>query len=113
MEPPTRRGIRRTPRFLIQGSVDVLVDGSPASLVNISVTGAQLVSPTIIRPKQRVRVSLVADDRTLRFNAVVAWASYEIPPDSVPRYRAGVEFVDADLSELEAYCARLRETQGP
>ena len=33
---------------------------------------------------------------TMRFNAIVAWASFEIPPKIGPRYRAGIEFIDAD-----------------
>jgi hypothetical protein len=38
----------------------------------------------------------------------VAWASFEIPTGSGPRYRAGVEFFNADTSALDAFCARHR-----
>ena len=87
-------GTRRAQRYVISGSVDVLVDGSPAALVNISLVGAQVVSPSSLRPNQRVRMSLVDEARPIRFNGVVAWASFEMPKEG-PRYRAGINFYDA------------------
>jgi CHASE2 domain-containing sensor protein len=87
-------GTRRAQRYVISGNVDVLVDGSPAALVNISVVGAQVISPSSLRPNQRVRMSLVDEARPIRFNGVVAWASFEMPKEG-PRYRAGINFYDA------------------
>ena len=72
----------------------VLIDGNPATLVNISVVGAQVTSPLALRPNQRVRMSLEEADRPVRFNGVVAWATYEMPKEG-PRYRAGINFYDA------------------
>jgi hypothetical protein len=46
----------------------------------------------------------------VRFSAIVAWASFEIPPKSGPQYRAGINFVDANPPALEAFCARHRAT---
>ena len=45
----------------------------------------------------------------VRFNAAVAWASFEIPPNSGPRYRAGLAFVDADAPAVDAFCIRHRQ----
>jgi hypothetical protein len=45
---------------------------------------------------------------TVEFNANVAWTSFEIQPNSSPRYRAGVEFVDADAAAVDAYCERQK-----
>ena len=87
-------GTRRAQRYVISGNVEVLVDGSPAALVNISVVGAQVISPSSLRPNQRVRMSLVDEARPIRFNGVVAWASFEMPKEG-PRYRAGINFYDA------------------
>jgi len=36
----------------------------------------------------------------------VAWASFEIPPKSNPRYRAGIEFLDAETEAVGAFCLR-------
>jgi len=101
-----RHGTRRAVRFRIQSGVEVLVDGSPAALIDLSPIGAQVVSPSALKPNQRLRMSLLDEAATLRFNGSVAWASFEIPQTSGPRYRAGIEFLDADRKAVDAYCAR-------
>ena len=85
---------RRAPRVALTRSVEVTIDGNPATLVNISVVGAQVVSSLSLRPNQRVRMSLAVAERPVRFNGVVAWATFEMPKDG-PRYRAGINFYDA------------------
>jgi hypothetical protein len=101
-----QRGTRRATRFKVAGSVDVLVDGNVATLVDVSFVGAQVVTTAVLKPNQRVRMALTDDAGAIRFNASVAWAKFEIPPNSGPRYRAGIEFLDANKSAVEAYCAR-------
>jgi hypothetical protein len=91
---PDRTGTRRAERVAITKSVAILIDGNPATLVNISVVGAQVLSPSLLRPNQHVRMSLVDEARPIRFNGVVAWAAFEMPKEG-PRYRAGVNFYDA------------------
>jgi hypothetical protein len=112
--PPTldQRGTRRAPRYRIRGQVEILVDGNVATLVDLSSVGAQVVSPTILKPNQRVRMALTDDLGNVRFNAAVAWASFEIPPNSGPRYRAGLAFVDADAPAVDAFCIRHRQAAG-
>jgi len=108
-QPLDQRGTRRSPRFLMTGEMEVLVDGNQAVLVNLSTHGAQLVSATVLKPGQRVRMALFDEQGTVRFNASVAWASFEIPPDSIPRYRAGIEFIDASPAAVDAYCVRHKK----
>ena len=92
--PPVQRGTRRAERHIVSRNVEVLIDGNPATLVNISIVGAQVLSMSSLRPNQRVRMSLVDATRPMRFNGVIAWASFEMPKEG-PRYRAGVNFYDA------------------
>ena len=88
--------------------VDILLDGNPATLLDLSTCGAQMVSPTILRPNQRVRMALTDESGVIRFTASVAWAAFEIPPKSGPRYRAGLDFLDADAAAVGAFCERHR-----
>jgi PilZ domain-containing protein len=99
-------GTRRAPRFKIAGKVEILVDGNAATLVELSTSGAQVLSPTVLKPNQRVRMALTDEAGIVRFNATIAWARFEIPPGSGPQYRAGIEFTDADSSLVDAFCAR-------
>ena len=48
--PLDQTGTRRAVRFRIRSRVNVLVDGNNASLVNLSTVGAQVVSPTVLKP---------------------------------------------------------------
>ena len=100
-------GTRRAPRFRIRDGVEIQLDGNPAHLVDLSVMGAQVVSATILRPNQRVRISVPADEFVMRFRGAVAWAKFELPrPTEPPRYRAGVEFSDADQSAMDDFCLK-------
>jgi CHASE2 domain-containing sensor protein len=97
-----QRGTRRAARVKIVEGVEVLIDGSPATLIDLSVVGAQVISLTILRPNQRVRMILPDEERPIRCVAGVAWAAFEMPK-SGPRYRAGIEFFDAESGNLDRF----------
>jgi hypothetical protein len=100
-------GTRRAPRYRLRQGVTIQLDGNPAAVVDLSVVGAQVLSATILRPNQRVRISVPTDEFMMRFRGAVAWAKFELPnPSEPPRYRAGVEFVDADATAMDDFCAR-------
>jgi len=103
-------GTRRAPRFRVRSGVELQLDGNPAAVVDLSTVGAQVVSPTVLRPNQKVRISLPNDDFLLRFRGAVAWAKFELPkaPAQAPQYRAGVEFTDADAAAVDSVINRNR-----
>jgi PilZ domain len=110
-EPPPRpldwHGTRRAARHRIRQGVEIQLDGNPAQVVDLSHVGAQVISQTILRPNQKVRVSVPNDDFVMRFRGSIAWAKFELPdPSAPPRYRAGIEFADADARAVEAYCQK-------
>lgn len=103
------QGTRRAPRFRARGGVEIQLDGNPVNVVDVSTVGIQVVSQTILRPNQKVRVSIPNDDFVMRFRGSIAWAKFELPrPSEPPQYRAGVDFADADEAALQSYCARVR-----
>jgi hypothetical protein len=97
---------RRAPRFKVSAATQVVIDGNPATVVDISMVGAQVVSATSLRPNQRIRMSL--DEQGLRFNANVAWATFELPAEG-PRYRAGIQFHDVNADMLTRLIAAVTE----
>ena len=100
-------GTRRAQRIRVRSGVEIQLDGNPAAVVDLSTVGAQVLSSTILRPNQKVRVSVPNDDVVMRFRGAVAWAKFELPkPSESPVYRAGVEFLDADGAAMEDYCNR-------
>jgi len=104
-----RAGTRRAERHVVSRNVEVLIDGNPATLVNISIVGAQVVSMSSLRPNQRVRMSLVDATRPMRFNGVIAWANFEMPKEG-PRYRAGVNFYDASPDMVARFIESITAT---
>ncbi len=100
------RGTRRYVRVRMAEHVRVMVDGHAATLVDLSTGGAQVVSPAVLRPNHRVRVVMADERGSVKCVALVAWASFEIPPRSEPHYRAGLQFVDANAVAIETYCSR-------
>lgn len=100
-------GTRRAPRVKIRHGVEIQLDGNPAIVIDLSTSGAQVVSSTILRPNQKVRVSIPNEDFVMRFRGAVAWAKFELPQaGTAPRYRAGVEFIDADAAAVDAFGAK-------
>ena len=110
-EPPPRaldwHGTRRAARHRLRQGVEIQLDGNPAQVLDLSQVGAQVLSQTILRPNQKVRVSVPNEEFVMRFRGSIAWAKFELPqPSAPPRYRAGVEFTDADPAAVESYCQK-------
>ncbi|MBK5295743.1 MAG: PilZ domain-containing protein [Vicinamibacteria bacterium] len=105
--PLDQHGTRRAARVWIQDGVEVLVDGSPARLVDLSAVGGQVLSSAVLKPNQRVRVSMVDGRVTLRCQATIIWARFELSHgEPGARYRAGLEFSGADTDGVAEYARR-------
>ena len=104
------QGTRRAPRLRVREGVELQLDGNPAAVVDLSTVGAQVISPTVLRPNQKVRITLPNEDFTLRFRGAIAWAKFELPksPTTNPQYRAGVEFIDGDALAIDKVIERNR-----
>ena len=103
-------GTRRAPRVRVRNGLELQLDGNPAAVVDLSTVGAQVLSPTVLRPNQKVRITVPSDDFMLRFRGAIAWAKFELPkpPVTSPQYRVGVEFLDGDAAALEKVIDRHR-----
>src|SRR2546425_4698246 len=90
---------RRVPRFPVLDPLAMVVDGKPTNLVDMSVMGAQVVSQPILRPNQKLKITLPDEgDEVLCLTAFVAWAAFEKPHNApAAQFRAGMEFTDAAL----------------
>lgn len=110
--PLDTAGTRRAPRVRIRAGVTVQIDGAAAELVDLSTLGAQVVSPTVLKPNQRVRVILPVELETTRAVGSIAWANFELPRGKAePQYRAGIAFSVADSEPLLRLC--LLEADDP
>ena len=112
---PVRRGTpRRTERSTIRKGVALQLDGTPAALIDLSPVGAQALSATILKPGQRVRMSVADKETSLRFVATIVWAWYEGPGGrGITGYRVGLHFVNADREGITAFCTRNLRVPDP
>ena len=108
-EPPLLlSSTRRAPRFLVRDALNAVVESGSASLVDISVLGAQIVSQPALRPNQKIKIALPdMEEETLHVTALVAWSTFEMPTLAAKvHYRAGIEFTGAAPQALEDYRRR-------
>jgi chromosome segregation ATPase len=111
--PTTPHGspVRRASRQAFQQDVQVLIDGSPATLVDLSISGAQVVSHTALKPNRMVRVQLPAEDNPITCKGKIVWARLEAGSTTGLRYRAGVFFTGVDERAVEKFLAEYVANQ--
>ncbi len=101
-----RHGTRRARRVAMAEGVEVLIDGNPAMLIDLSVLGGQAVSTKVLKPNQRVRVTLSDARGIIRCAGAIMWSSFEMPKGVAPRYRVGIEFKNPDVDLLAGFIDR-------
>jgi len=84
---------RRAARVRALADEQAFIDGHAVALLDLSAVGAQVRSPIVLRPRQRIRLVLPPERGSVKAIAVVAWSTFEIGP--TPCYRAGVAFTRA------------------
>jgi hypothetical protein len=105
-----QRGTRRAARVRVKDGVEVTVDGNPAALVDLSAVGAQVVSPTVLKPNQRVRVIMGEGKSAVRCSGAIAWAAFEMPKGMPTRYRAGIDWgLTAEGPAVEAFAEKNKK----
>ncbi|MDP2054463.1 MAG: PilZ domain-containing protein [Acidobacteriota bacterium] len=105
-----QRGTRRAARIRIREGVEVAVDGNPAALIDLSMVGAMVVSPTVLKPNQRVRVIMGDGKAAVRCSGAVVWAAFEMPKGMPTRYRAGLDWgMTAEASSIETFAEKNKK----
>lgn len=105
-KPLDQRGTRRAPRVRIRDKVEVLIDGNAAQLIDLSAVGAQVLSSKMLKPNQRIRLTLPEGKIAIRCTGSIAWASFEMPKGQTPRYRAGIELSGTDPVAINGFAER-------
>ena len=97
---------RRASRHAFDQDVQIQIDGSATQLVDLSTTGAQVISPTALKPNRMVKVSLPFEESAVSCRGKIMWARLE-PPSAGGTfcYRAGVLFTSVDEAAVQAFIA--------
>jgi len=102
--PLERSGTRQAARYAMARRA-VAVNGDAGELIDLSISGAQVVSAMRLRPLKLARLVIPDEAGDLRLQGTVAWA-IAVPGPKGIHYRAGVEFVKPDQEQLAAFCER-------
>ena len=109
-KPLDQKGTRRAPRIRIKDGVEVAVDGNPAALVDLSKVGAQVVSATVLKPNQRVRITLGDGKAAVKCAGSIAWAAFEMPKGMPTRYRAGIDWgITPEGANVEGFAKKNKK----
>lgn len=100
--PLDRAGTRAALRYVMDRRA-ILVNGEPSHLIDLSITGAQVLLPTRVRPAEPVRLVLTAEGGETRFPGTIVW-SVAVPTSGSIQYRAGVKLSKPDPKWIESYC---------
>jgi hypothetical protein len=107
-----QKGTRRAPRIRIKDGVEVAVDGNPAALVDLSTVGAQVVSATVLKPNQRVRVIMGDGKSAVKCAGSIAWAAFEMPKGMPTRYRAGIDWgITPEAPGVDAFSKKNKKDE--
>ena len=100
------QAVRLAPRTLFAQGISVQINGDPARLFDISISGCQVLSPTALKPNQLVKI-LLPDKTPVPCAGKVVWTRLEPMAAGQPLgYRAGVRFTKADEIGIEKFAAR-------
>ncbi len=84
---------------------NLLIDGLSVDLIDLSVVGAQVVSPLVLQPGRRLDVLFESNRETVRYHGEVVWGTIDrLAATRRMCYRAGIEFKDGDQRFLERLC---------
>jgi hypothetical protein len=89
---------------------EVSVNSKPATLVDLSLVGAQILTSSRLTPTQGVRFTFEDQGKMVRIRATVVWASFEAT-SGTPCYRAAIEFLDVDEEPLQRLIDSKRKTR--
>src|ERR1700730_15528422 len=93
---------RSAVRFERLHRAEVLINGAAANLVDLSTTGAQVLSSALLPLGGRVQLWLSMEEEAIRCEAGIVWGAFDmVGPTQTPGFRAGIDFSSADRRAIE------------
>jgi hypothetical protein len=95
---PAARGDAERRSSNRRNTIDIsnaMMNGAVVKLVDLSTTGAQILSSTLLAPGRLVILAYEDGSRIVEHHAAVVWGTFESARLGAMRYRAGLQFVEA------------------
>jgi hypothetical protein len=105
--PPSPLAGQRAKRYGFPAATNVKIDREGGLLVDLSVTGAQVICRTSPEVGRIVTLTLISDETPCFCEGRLLWARREQTAKGRPfRYRVGLVFTAADEQAIEAFIKR-------
>jgi hypothetical protein len=98
---------RKSDRQAFNNALGVQIDGEAALLVDLSVTGAQVLSCASLKPEKTVKMLLPSSESPVLCRGRIVWSRLEPTSPGKPiRYRAGMFFTATDQAAVQTFMSR-------
>ncbi len=74
---------RQITRTKVDSGVPLVVNGTSTIIVDLSVTGVRVVSPTRLSPRQCVGLTLPEEDSRAKVSGTIVWSTLELPKSGI------------------------------
>lgn len=114
-EVPEYDVVRQTVRYdLAARRIQVKIDQEPGQLVDLSSSGAQVVTSSMLKPGRQVRLTFPSAGPLATARAKIVWSRLEPPTHGGGelQYRAGVTFLKIDVKTIERVVGATTTKQG-
>lgn len=102
--PPATSGpVRAAKRTAMSGEVDIQIDGHASKLIDLSTTGAQILSPGALKPNRLITLILPFAEGRVSCKGKIMWSKLEPGRKGGLWYRAGISFTSADEAGIEQF----------
>jgi chromosome segregation ATPase len=99
---PAWTGVRAATRYTFGARLDVLVNGKPAQLLNLSTAGCGIRTAAAVEPGTKVIVQLPGKGGQICEGQVI-WSRLDSFARAKTGHRSGVKFTNADPAAIEAF----------
>ena len=104
---PMKGPARQADRQAFSSALGVQIDGEAALLVDLSLTGAQVLSCSSLKPARTVKMLLPSSESPVLCRGRIIWARLEPTSPGKPiRYRAGMFFTTTDQAAVQTFISR-------
>jgi hypothetical protein len=103
-EPEYKGPARSAKRVAMPDNTEVQIDGIPGKLIDVSLTGAQILVPAALKPNRVIKLNIPRGEALISCKGKVMWARLDPGMKGGQLwYRGGILFTSSDEKALEAF----------
>lgn len=99
--------LRKGERFRVVQPLDGALNGTPVSLLDLSVVGAQILHSHPVRIGTRTPLTFKHDGTTISVSVLVVWSHLSQSAEGL-RYKSGVKLIEPDVRYAAALNSLIR-----